>query len=53
MLLLLDEGTAAAEAMSMSYGLSKTKAMPFLSQKPAIPRPSKSCKPVLDPWALM
>lgn len=36
---LLDEGTAAAEAMSMSYGVCKTKANAFLSMLAVIPKP--------------
>ncbi len=35
---LLDEGTAAAEAMSMSYGLSKTKSNAFFVSKACHPQ---------------
>jgi glycine dehydrogenase len=41
---LLDEATAAAEAMHLCQNV-RPDAASFLSRKPAIRRPSKSCKP--------
>jgi glycine dehydrogenase len=50
---LLDEGTAAAEAMTMALtSASKREPRPFGSLKDVIPRPLPWLKPAPYPWGL-